>query len=159
MVQDMSNSIITVVRSALMGLALVSALGCRVVQGQASGEPTPVPDSSVDELLARMTSAEKVGQLFILGFDGSTAAGARETFSSLHPGGLALLSNATSADAARALIGDLQAMARDTQTQPPLIAIDHEGGQVQRIRTGMSVFGPPYQVGQIQPLEAAETEA
>jgi beta-N-acetylhexosaminidase len=109
--------------------------------------------------MAQMTSTDKVGQLFLMAFDGITAADAREVLSTLHPGGLALLSNATSADAAKILTANLQTNARDTQTIPPLIAIDHEGGRVQRIRGGMTVFGPPYQVGQIQPLEAAVAEA
>lgn len=144
------------VRSVVVIAVLVSALGCGAAKIQATDEPPPDP---INTRLASMTPAEKVGQLFLLAFEGSTAADARETLASLHPGGLALLSNATSAESARTLIAELQTTARDTQTQPPLIAIDHEGGRVQRIRGGVTVFGPPYQVGQIRPLEAAVAEA
>jgi beta-N-acetylhexosaminidase len=36
-----------------------------------------------------------------------------------------------------------------------MIAVDHEGGLVQRIRGGMSNLGPNWNVGQIRPLSAA----
>jgi beta-N-acetylhexosaminidase len=109
--------------------------------------------------LAAMSIEDKVGQLFMLGFEGSQASGADEALGELRAGGIALLSNVTSADAARALTAALQLLARDRGTLPPLIAIDHEGGLVQRIRQGATVFGPAYNVGQIEPLELAVAEA
>lgn len=45
------------------------------------------------------------------------------------------------------LIASLQAQARHTGWPPLLIGIDHEGGRVQRLRTGMGVLPAPMAVG------------
>ena len=109
--------------------------------------------------LAALSVHDKVGQLFMLGFDGSDATGADSALDELRAGGIALLSNATDADAARELTRGLQSLAVARGTLPPLFAIDHEGGVVQRIRSGATVFGPAFEVGQIEPLEAAIAQA
>jgi beta-N-acetylhexosaminidase len=109
--------------------------------------------------LAALSVHDKVGQLFMLGFEGSDAAGAESALVELRAGGIALLSNATDADSARKLTSSLQSLANARGTLPPLIAIDHEGGVVQRIRSGATIFGPAFEVGQLEPLEAAIAEA
>lgn len=106
-----------------------------------------------------MTAAEKVGQLFLLGFEGGDAGNAAPALVELRAGGIAMLANAPTADSARRLTAALQNLARDAGTLPPLIAVDHEGGLVQRIRQGTTVFGPPFDVGQMEPeLGRAEAE-
>src|SRR5581483_11268916 len=77
----------------------------------------------------------------------------------LRAGGIALLSNATSADAVARLNQDLQALARANAVAPLLIAIDHEGGPVQRITSGLPNLGANWDLGQVTPLEAAVQQA
>jgi len=110
-------------------------------------------------MLDSLSTAEKVGQLFLLGFEGPGVNGADPVIGELRAGGIALLSNATSADSARSLTTALQTLAANSGTLPPLVAIDHEGGLVQRIKQGTTVFGPAFEVGQIEPLERAIAEA
>jgi beta-N-acetylhexosaminidase len=69
------------------------------------------------------------------------------------------VANATTADQARRLTEELRATARDRGVQPLLIAIDHEGGPVQRIRSGVTLSGSNWDVGRIQPVEAAVAAA
>jgi beta-N-acetylhexosaminidase len=95
----------------------------------------------------------------MLGFDGRDASAAEPALVEMRAGGIALLSNATSATAARELAASLQSLAAARGVVPPLIAIDHEGGTVQRIRQGTTVLGPAFEVGQIEPLESAIAEA
>jgi beta-N-acetylhexosaminidase len=115
--------------------------------------------SSDDAMLDSLSTAEKVGQLFLLGFEGSGVNGADPAIGELRAGGIALLSNATSADSARFLTTALQTLAANSGTLPLLIAIDHEGGLVQRVKQGATVFGPAFEVGQIEPLDRAFAEA
>jgi beta-N-acetylhexosaminidase len=109
----------------------------------------------VEARLARLSTADKVGQLLLAGFEGPDASGATAAIGELHVGGIALLSNATTATTARLLTGDLQALARAYGQPPLLIAVDHEGGLVQRLRGGMSNLGANWSVGLIRPLSAA----
>jgi len=123
---------------------------------------TPGPDPDVAALRAMvqgMSLDDEVGQLLLLGFEGGDAAGAAVAIGELRAGGIALLSNATSADAVARLNQDLQALARANAVAPLLIAIDHEGGPVQRITSGLPNLGANWDLGQVTPLEAAVQQA
>jgi beta-N-acetylhexosaminidase len=116
-----------------------------------SGPWRDVPDT----LLSNMSIPDKVGQLFLAGFEGSDTSGALPAISELRVGGLVFLANATTAWDARNLTAALRQMAQGEDLLPPLIAIDHEGGQIQRLQGGMTWFGPNWQLGQVQPIETA----
>ncbi|MCX6020436.1 MAG: hypothetical protein NTZ05_01670, partial [Chloroflexi bacterium] len=119
------------------------------------------PPSTLDPLearLAQMSVAEKVGQLLLAGFEGASASGAEAAIRDLHAGGILLVGNTASADHARQLTADLQTLGRRHQAGPLLIAVDHEGGVVQRIRQGVVRWEPNWSVGRLQP-EAALAEA
>lgn len=117
------------------------------------------PADPVEARLAAMATADKVGQLLLAGFEGSDAAGAGPAIGELRAGGIALLANATTADQARALTTDLQRLAARAGLPPLLIAIDHEGGSVQRIRTGVTNLGSNWLLGQVTPPERAVAAA
>lgn len=91
--------------------------------------PTPTQE---ELLLADMTNEEKVGQLFIFGFDGTSLnKETREFLKTHHIGGVLLLSkNISSEKQLKNLITDIQSI----NDIPLFITIDQEGGAVARIK-------------------------
>ncbi len=89
-------------------------------------------EERVRELLNTMSIEEKVGQLFIFGFDGTTLSQEkREFLQNYKIGGVLLLSkNITDEQQLKNLITDIQT----TNTIPLFISIDQEGGIVSRIK-------------------------
>jgi beta-N-acetylhexosaminidase len=124
----------------------------------ATFQATPGPDP-IDLMVRQMSVEDKIGQILLLGFSGPDPAGADVAIVDLRAGGIVYLNNATSADSARRLSEGVQALARDVGLLPLLIAIDHEGGTVQRIRSGVTVSGPNWDVGSLRPVEAAVAAA
>lgn len=121
-------------------------------------QPAPATDP-LDGLMRGMSVEDKVGQLLLLGFSGSDAEDAAAQIGELRAGGIVYLANTSDAAHARDLSAALQAQARDGGTLPLFIAVDHEGGRVQRIRDGVTTFGPPWNVGEIRPIESAVAAA
>jgi len=82
---------------------------------------------------------EKVGQLFMLGFQGTELTeDLRALIKTYHPGGVLLFSrNLTDPEQAARLTNALQKLA---QKMPLLVAIDQEGGRVARLPKGFTVF-------------------
>jgi len=79
-----------------------------------------------------MTNEEKVGQLFIFGFDGTTLTkDNREFLREYKVGGVLLLKkNIVNETQLKQLVEDIQS----TNDIPLFISIDQEGGEVARIR-------------------------
>ncbi len=101
---------------------------------EASSAP-PSDDPKVAAALGALASDEdRVGQLLLLGWIGDTAEAARPTLRELRPGGIVYVDNARLADDARAINAALPSIAQEYGVLPPLIAVDHEGGTVHRIR-------------------------
>jgi beta-N-acetylhexosaminidase len=91
-------------------------------------------DPRVEEALRSLGGdADRVGQLLLLGWPGTTAEEARPTLRDLRPGGIVYVDNARTAAAATAVNAGLLDISRELGLLPPLIAVDHEGGRVQRI--------------------------
>jgi len=82
-----------------------------------------------------LTIEQQVGQMFIIGFDGTVVTPEIEKeIKELHPGGILLLGrNIESKEQVKKLIADLQAIAQEDTGLPLLIAVDQEGGVVSRI--------------------------
>ena len=104
-----------------------------------------------------MDSPEQLGQLFMVGIprpelDPHT----RRLLLELRPGGIILFSrNYTDLETLGALCRELHGLDR---TDPPLIAIDHEGGRVQRLGVPFTHFPPARRLtrtGASQPSELA----
>lgn len=85
----------------------------------------------------RLTLEEKIGQLFFVGFSGPEPdSEARALLDRLRPGGFLLLQrNVEGFDQ----IYDLTTQLRESSAIPPFIAIDHEGGRVDRLK---QIFAP-----------------
>jgi len=107
--------------------------------GAEPGEQPPI--SAVPAWLDYLTLEEKVGQLFWVGLPGTELTGEiRQLLAGGKVGGVVFFGRQGSdPDVLRRLSGDLQASAaaRDRATPGLVIAVDHEGGLVQR-------FGPPF---------------
>src|SRR5262245_12499881 len=87
--------------------------------------------------IRRLTLEEKVGQLFILGFQGAAPdVETLEHLERIRPGGFVFFQrNIESYDQQYALTSRL----RELNGIPSLLAIDHEGGRVDRLK---HIFGP-----------------
>jgi beta-N-acetylhexosaminidase len=83
------------------------------------------------------TLEQKVGQLFVLGFQGyELDREARSVIETIHPGGFLLFQrNIESFDQ----VYDLTSELRNISSTPALLAIDHEGGRVDRLK---HIFAP-----------------
>lgn len=101
------------------------------VQAQSQGR-----GSRVDALLARMSLAEKVGQMVMAGFPGTELGPeARRLIEEAKVGGVILMGrNLTTPAQVAGLTADLQALARRSGARAPLlIATDQETGEVGRL--------------------------
>jgi beta-N-acetylhexosaminidase len=102
--------------------------------------PEPTPE---EHLLENMTLEEKVGQLFIFGFDGTKLSQETKSFLEKYKiGGVLLLKkNISTETQTRELIEEIQS----TNDIPLFISIDQEGGDVARIRWDNTITkGQPY---------------
>lgn len=86
-----------------------------------------------------MTLKEKIGQLFMVGFDGTNASkSVQRLIKEFHIGGLILFArNLQSPSQTAKLCNTLQAWSKK---MPLLISIDQEGGRVSRLPKGFTVF-------------------
>ncbi|MBN2028227.1 MAG: glycoside hydrolase family 3 protein [Actinobacteria bacterium] len=85
--------------------------------------------------LQGLTREQKVGQLFLFGFEGTAVTPEIEQwFNQVHPGGVILFArNITDAAQLEKLTGDLQDLADADTGLPLFIAVDQEGGEIVRI--------------------------
>ena len=100
-------------------------------------------DPEIDTMVAEMTIEEKVGQLIMVGFEGTQANETIETYiRDRFVGGVVLFSrNIKSPQQTAELTNQLQRLARATARQIPLfIGIDQEGGWVIRLKEGATVL-------------------
>lgn len=96
------------------------------------------PETSFDSaegILEKLTLEEKVGQLFLIGFEGKVmSAELKKSFETIRPGGILLLSrNIDSSNQLKNLIKDLQEVSLRETGLPLFVAVDQEGGPICRI--------------------------
>jgi beta-N-acetylhexosaminidase len=105
-----------------------------------------------------LTSREKIGQLFMVGFTGTSVTPDLASFiKGYNPGGVILFSrNLESVDQIVQLTNDLQ---RCSPHSPLLIAIDQEGGRVSRLPKGFTIFPPCDVLGRCNSTELAYAAA
>lgn len=105
----------------------------------------------VEETLASLTTQQKVGQLFMLSLAGTTLTNdMRRLIYDYHIGGLALFGyNISTPTTLAALTNDIQSLALSaTPAIPLLLAIDQEGGKIQRLNLPpFSQFPNPMALG------------
>lgn len=95
---------------------------------------------------------DQIGQLFMIGFDGTTVSAELASFiREYKPGGVILFSrNLESIAQIIELISDLQ---RCSPHSPLLISIDQEGGRVSRLPKGFTIFPPCEVLGRCRSSE------
>ena len=100
---------------------------------------TTTPEALARETLARMTLEQKVGQVFMLGFEGTSLNAAnRALIQGLHLGGVTLFArNIDNGPQLARLDADLQTIADPV---PLFISVDQEGGLVVRVTDGATIF-------------------
>jgi len=105
-----------------------------------------------------MTSREKVGQLFMIGFLGTSVTPNLASFiKEYKPGGVILFSrNLESVEQIVDLTNDLQACSPHS---PLAISIDQEGGRVSRLPKAFTIFPPCSLLGRINSSELAYAAA
>jgi beta-N-acetylhexosaminidase len=100
-------------------------------------QPTNTPAAlSIDDLISGMTIEDKVGQLMIIGFDGTALTDElREMIAGHRVGGIIYYErNVESPQTVAHLNADLQTVARSSGQPGLFITIDQEGGVVTRLR-------------------------
>lgn len=107
--------------------------------------------SNATRLLTHMTTAQKVGQLMMIGFDGITVdAELRRMIIDFHVGGVILFArNVESPEQVARLTNELQTIALASGHPSLFIAIDQEGGRVARLTeaTGFTEFPSAMAIG------------
>ncbi len=106
----------------------------------------------------QLTQREKIGQLFMVGFMGTSVTADLAAFlKEYQPGGVILFSrNLESIEQIVDLTNDLQ---RHSPRSPLLISIDQEGGRVSRLPKGFTIFPPCEVLGRCNSTELAYAAA
>lgn len=136
-------------------LYLFAALLIGVICPQTAALTNP----EIDTMIAEMTIEEKVGQLIMVGFEGTQANEIIEThIRKRFVGGVVLFSrNIQSPKQTAELTNQLQRLAESTAHQIPLfIGIDQEGGWVIRLKEGATVLPGNMALGATGSTELAE---
>ena len=138
---------------------LLSHLFAVLLIGVVCSQTSALTDPEIDTMIAEMTIEEKVGQLIMVGFDGTqpnevVETHIRERFVS----GVVLFSrNIQSPKQTAELTNQLQRFAETTARQIPLfIGIDQEGGWVIRLEAGATVLPGNMALGATDSTELAE---
>ena len=105
-----------------------------------------------------LSSRDKIGQLFMVGFTGTSVTADLASFiKEYKPGGVILFSrNLESVEQIVELTNDLQ---RCSPHSPLLIAVDQEGGRVSRLPKGFTIFPPCDVLGRCNSTELAYAAA
>lgn len=100
-----------------------------------------------------MTLEQKVGQMFMVSLYGAELSEAGAAFiRQQQPGAVAIFgynADGRTPQQVAALINQMQAVATENGGVPLIIATDQEGGRVQRITNGMTVFPDPLYLGAV----------
>ena len=113
----------------------------------------------MNPLIPRMSIEQKVGQLMVVGFDGTRVnADIRSIITRYFAGGVTLFArNIQSPRQVARLSNDLQKLTRETEHRIPLfVAADQEGGWVLRLKTGATVLPGNMALGAARSAELAE---
>ncbi|MDQ8735312.1 beta-N-acetylhexosaminidase [Paenibacillus sp. LHD-38] len=118
--------------------------------------PTPEPTETVDPLkekIANMTLDEKIGQMVLVGIEGTTMqANASEMLDKYHVGGF-ILYKENIADASQTLKLLNQLKKKNIRNPAPLwLSIDQEGGKVSRMPSEFTKIPPAAEVGRADQL-------
>jgi beta-N-acetylhexosaminidase len=121
-----------------------------------TAEPTPEPTETIDpikEQIASMTLDEKIGQMVLVGLDGtSMQKNAKKMIDQYRIGGFVLYKdNITSAAQTLKLLNQLKA-ANQANSVPLWLSIDQEGGKVSRMPAEFAKLPPASDIGRADDL-------
>ncbi len=118
-------SVVMAVMAALVLVAVLCAAGCGGAGNGGDGE----------DPLRGLSLEQKVGQLFLVGFEGTAVTPElKMLFASVHPGGMILFGRNIEDEAQLSqLVNDLQGLAAADSGLPLFIAVDQEGGEIVRL--------------------------
>ena len=137
----------------------LSYLFAALLIGVICPQTSALTDPEIDAMIAEMTIEEKVGQLIMVGFDGTQANEAIEAhIRQRFVGGVVLFSrNIETPQQTAELTNQLQRLTEATTRQIPLfIGIDQEGGWVIRLKEGATVLPGNMALGATDSTELAE---
>lgn len=119
----------------------VNAISAKAQLDSTNDQEIPDVDMEIADLIKGMTIEQKVGQLFLVGFQGSEITeGAQAMIREVKPGGIILFGrNIKTARQTARLINQSQVTATELYHIPLLVAVDQEGGVVSRIK-----LNPPF---------------
>lgn len=105
-----------------------------------------------------MTLREQIGQLFMMGFTGTTVTSDLASFlKSYTPGGVIFFRR--NLESVQQIVDLTNGLQRLSPAQPLLIAIDQEGGRVSRLPAEFTIFPPCGQLGRCNSSELAYSAA
>jgi len=101
-----------------------------------SSVPAPLSATPPSATLPELTLEQKIGQLFLIGFEGQTLTPELENLiKTIHPGGVLLLSrNIESEEQLKKLIKDIQNISLEDNGFLLFVAVDQEGEPMSRIK-------------------------
>jgi len=123
---------------------------------------TPSEEAQVEEILSRMTTEQKVGQLFLVYFDGTSLSPDLERMiTEYHVGGIIIFPhNLNTLRDLALLISDAQQAAAGNEPHIPLfVAADQEGWPIWRLPNGATVFPSNMALGATDSVEDARLMA
>src|SRR6266851_5202830 len=134
------------VHAGLIALAVMMHPADMQAQTTTSQIQDTSPRAIAMQTLATMSLAQRVGQVFMLGFEGTSLSAAnRALVQGLHLGGVTLFArNITNGPQLARLDADLQTIADPV---PLFISVDQEGGLVVRVTDGATIFPGNMAVG------------
>lgn len=144
MIEFIDKSTMLVTFRARFILAFIFILLCTSANAQLDStkeEDLPDVDMELADLIGGMTLEEKVGQMFLVGFQGTEInEGAAQMIREVRPGGIILFGrNIKTARQTSRLINHSQLTANEVYKIPLFVAVDQEGGLVSRIK-----LNPPF---------------
>ena len=105
-----------------------------------------------------MTLREQIGQLFMMGFTGTTVTKELASFLTAYkPGGVIFFRR--NLESVQQIVDLTNGLQKLSPAQPLLIAIDQEGGRVSRLPAEFTIFPPCGQLGQCNSSELAYSAA
>ena len=125
----------------------------------APGRTLARTEGEMHQLIARMSLEQKVGQLIVVGFEGTRIdAEIESNIKQRFIGGVTLFArNIESPRQVAKLTANLQKLTQETECRIPLfIATDQEGGWVARLKTGATVLPGNMALGATRSAELAE---
>ena len=101
-------------------------------------EPPEIIISPIDEMINQMTLAEKVGQLLVIGVDGTAFSNEMDNLiRNYHVGGIIVMGRNVSTTAEMLQLINDSKQANETNRIPLFMSVDEEGGRVSRLPAGI----------------------